>query len=306
MANYHPGEIAVQHRATLTDQAAKAERAIREEIPDIAADFLGTQRWIVMGAADARGDVWCSLLTGPSGFLRARDGRTLDIASLPRPGNPLADVLGRGPTRIGALAIEPGTRRRMRINGTTRPHTEAGEGGLRLRTTQVFANCPKYIQKRTPSPAPPGNQPAIDGDRLTDAQADLVNRSDTFFVATTDAAGHADANHRGGNPGFLRAHSPTLLSWPDYVGNAMFTTLGNLWLNPRAGLLVPDWESGGLLQLTGTARVLWGKEPGDRSVEFSVDRVVSVPSEGLLSEGEPHYSKFNPPVTPAAPRGVLP
>lgn len=215
-------------------------------------------------------------------------------------------MLGGGPARVGALVIESGTRRRMRINGTTAPHPGPGGDGLRLRTTQVFANCPKYIQKRTPvpDPTPAGQRSAVEGDRLTDTQTDLVNRSDTFFVATTNGSGDADANHRGGAPGFLRAHSPTLLSWPDYVGNAMFTTLGNLWLDPRAGLLVPDWESGGLLQLTGKARVLWGGEPGDRTVEFSVERVVSVPSGGLLSEGEPHYSKFNPPVTPAPPRGV--
>ncbi|MGW5875989.1 pyridoxamine 5'-phosphate oxidase family protein [Nocardiopsis terrae] len=303
MASYHPGEIAVQRRASLTDQAASSGRAIHEGIPGIAADFLATQRWFVLGAADTRGDVWCSLLTGPTGFLRAHDARTLDIAALPGPGDPLAGVLGGGPARSGALAIEPGTRRRMRINGTTTPHPAPGASGLRLRTAQVFANCPKYIQKRTPVPAPAGDRTAVWGDRLTGAHADLIDRSDTFFVATANDSGDADANHRGGHPGFLRAHSPTLLSWPDYTGNAMFTTLGNLWLNPRAGLLIPDWERGGLLQITGTARVLWGEEPENRTVEFSVGRVVSVPSGGLLAPEGPRYSKFNPPVTPVAPRG---
>ncbi len=305
MAGYHSGEIAVQRRASLTEHAEVAEGALREDIPDVAAEFLATQRWLVVGAADARGRVWCSLLTGPSGFLRSRDGRTLDIAALPNTGDPLTDVLTSGPARVGALAIEPGTRRRMRVNGTSTPRAEPGANGLRLRTTQVFANCPKYIQKRTPVPAPAGERGAVEGsDRLTDAHVDLIHRSDTFYVATTNGSGDADANHRGGAPGFLRAHSPTLLSWPDYTGNAMFNTLGNLWLDPRAGLLVPDWESGGLLHLTGTARVLWGKEPGDRTVEFSVDRVLRAPSGGLLAPGEPQYSKFNPPVTPTAPKGV--
>ncbi|MFE1081351.1 pyridoxamine 5'-phosphate oxidase family protein [Nocardiopsis alba] len=304
MAGYHPGEIAVQRRAALSDQAAFSEGAFHEEIPAIAADFLAAQRWLVLGAADDRGDVWCSLLTGPPGFLRPRDGRTLDIAALPRPDDPLADVLRARRARIGALAIEPGTRRRMRINGTTAPLKDEGTDGLRLETTQVFANCPKYIQRRSPSPSRAEADTTVEDDRLTDTQMDLVRRSDTFFIATTDGSGDADANHRGGSPGFLRAHSPTLLRWPDYVGNAMFTTLGNLWLDPRAGLLIPDWESGGLLRLTGTAHVLWGEEPGDRTVEFSIDRVLSTSSGGLIAEGVPHYSKFNPPVLPAVPRGV--
>ncbi|MET9797260.1 pyridoxamine 5'-phosphate oxidase family protein [Nocardiopsis alba] len=304
MAGYHPGEIAVQRRAALSDQAAFSEGAFHEEIPAIAADFLASQRWLVLGAADVRGDVWCSLLTGPPGFLRPHGGRTLDIAALPRPDDPLADVLRARPARIGALAIEPGTRRRMRINGTTTPLTGGDTDGLRLETTQVFANCPKYIQRRSPVPSQAEADTTVEDDRLTDTQMDLVRRSDTFFIATTDGSGDADANHRGGSPGFLRAHSPTLLRWPDYVGNAMFTTLGNLWLDPRAGLLIPDWESGGLLRLTGTAHVLWGEEPGDRTVEFSIDRVLSTSSAGLIAEGVPHYSKFNPPVLPAVPRGV--
>jgi hypothetical protein len=189
----------------------------------------------------------------------------------------------------------------MRINGTAVRHGD----GLRIRTAQVFANCPKYIQKRTLSPAPADRRPVVGAERLTEDQANLLSRSDTFFVATADSTGDADANHRGGAPGFLRVHSPALLSWPDYAGNAMFNTLGNLRLNPRAGLLVPDWETGGLLQLTGTARTLWGDEPGDRRIEFTLDRLVAVPSGGLRSAGAPRYSKFNPPVTPADPRGAL-
>ncbi|MFE1169236.1 pyridoxamine 5'-phosphate oxidase family protein [Nocardiopsis sp. NPDC058789] len=297
MAAYHSGELTVQRRAALTERAAVAEGALHTVIPDVAADFLATQRWLVAGTADARGRVWCSLLTGAPGFLRVRDRGTLDVDALPPPDDPLADVLGRGPATIGALALEPATRRRMRINGTSSPLPNGS--GWRLRVAQVFANCPKYIQKRSPSPAPCADGAVVEGDGLTDAQANLVGRADTFFVATTDGSAGADANHRGGAPGFLRVHSPTLLSWPDYVGNAMFTTLGNLWLDSRAGLLVPDWESGGLLRITGAARVLWGAGPGDRTVEFTVHHVVSVSSGGLLSDAPPQYSKFNPPDAPA-------
>jgi predicted pyridoxine 5'-phosphate oxidase superfamily flavin-nucleotide-binding protein len=289
MADYHSGELQVQHRAALTDQAAFSAGAVGREIPGVAADFLAAQPLLVVGAADGRSAVWCSL--------RARDGRTLDVAALPRPGDPLAGVALRGPARLGAVAIEPATRRRMRVNGTA---VRRGDG-LRITTEQVFANCPKYIQKRTLSPAPQDRGAPAEGERLTGGQMELLGRSDTFFIATVDSTGDADANHRGGAPGFLRVHSPRLLSWPDYVGNAMFTTLGNLHRDPRAGLLVPDWETGGLLQLTGTARTLWGDDPGDRRIEFAVDRVVAASSGGLRAGGAPQYSRFNPPVAPAAP-----
>jgi hypothetical protein len=199
----------------------------------------------------------------------------------------------------------------MRVNGTA--HQTPDGRGWRLRTEQVYANCPKYIQKRTLLPPPPTTAtsavPTRTGTRLTSSDRDLLGRSDTFFVTTADDTGAVDTNHRGGGPGFVSVHSPTLLSWPDYAGNAMFGTLGNLYLNPRAGLLVPDWESGGLLQPTGTARVLWGADAGPqgRSVEFTVERVLATASGGLLAEGPPEYSRANPPVTTASTlRSVAP
>ncbi|MFD3685707.1 pyridoxamine 5'-phosphate oxidase family protein [Nocardiopsis sp. NPDC058631] len=307
---YHRGEREVQARAALSDRAAFSEGAVGDAIPDVAAEFLATQPLLVVGAADDRGDLWCSPVTGPPGFLRAREPRTLDVGATPHTGDPLAGVLGRAapPVPVGALAIEPATRRRMRINGTASPRG----GGLRIATEQVYANCPKYIQKREVLPASPWRAGPRDGggagdparsQRLTGGQQDLLRRADTFFVATASDTGDTDASHRGGAPGFVRVHSPTLLSWPDYVGNAMFMTLGNLALNPRAGLLVPDWETGGLLWLTGRARVLWGEETGERTVEFAVEGVVDAVSGGLLSPGVPQYSKFNPPVGPAAVTG---
>ncbi|GAA1464379.1 pyridoxamine 5'-phosphate oxidase family protein [Nocardiopsis exhalans] len=307
MSGYHRGEMAVQRRAGLAERAAHTARAVRTEIPAVAADFLAAQPLLVVGAADARGDLWCSLLTGTPGFLRARDARTLDVTALPRGGDPLAEVLAevsdREPVPVGALAIEPVRRRRMRVNGTARQAPD--RQGWRLRTEQVYANCPKYIQKRTLAPASPTTAAAAvprTGTHLTGADRELLERSDTFFVTTADDTGAVDTNHRGGGPGFVSVHSPALLSWPDYAGNAMFGTLGNLHVNPRAGLLVPDWESGGLLQLTGTARVLWGADAGPegRSVEFSVEKVRAAPSGGLLAEGPPEYSRANPALTTAS------
>lgn len=308
MATYHSGEIAVQDRAELSDQARVSLGGIGEAIPEVAAAFLAEQPMIVVGGADATGRVWASQLTGPPGFLRTPTPRLLAIDALPLPGDPLEDVLA-GPAehhrsaRIGMIAIEPATRRRMRING--RAVTE--HGGLHVDIDQVIANCPKYLQKRNyrilePDAEAPLTRTVTDGAALSVAQQQTVRAADTFFIATTSDRGDADASHRGGNPGFVQVLSPTLLRWPDYIGNAMFLTLGNLALNPAAGIVFPGWETGSALHLTGTARTLWdpaetARIPGaQRLVEFSIDAVREISAASPLRWSAPGYSRFNPPV----------
>jgi len=92
----------------------------------------------------------------------------------------------------------------------------------------------------------------------------------------------ADASHRGGLPGFVRVESVNRLVFPDYRGNRMFNTLGNLELSPRAGLLFPDFTTGDALQLSGRAAVLWddprlAEFPGaERLVVFDIEKVVEL------------------------------
>jgi predicted pyridoxine 5'-phosphate oxidase superfamily flavin-nucleotide-binding protein len=117
-----------------------------------------------------------------------------------------------------------------------------------------------------------------------------VATADTFFIATA-AAGGADVSHRGGNPGFVRVLSPTELSWPDYDGNAMLMTVGNLRLNPAAGLLFPDWRSGATLQLTGTADVR--ATPTGRETFFRITEVVRTENAFPTGGSEPEYARFN-------------
>jgi hypothetical protein len=94
--------------------------------------------------------------------------------------------------------------------------------------------------------------------------------------------------------------SPSELLWPDYSGNNMFQTLGNLALNPACGLLFLDFENGSTLQLSGRAEVLWDDPrladfPGARRlVRFGLTEVVEV-QDGLPFRWNFHgYSPFNP------------
>ncbi|MFD5347751.1 pyridoxamine 5'-phosphate oxidase family protein, partial [Streptomyces anulatus] len=177
--------------------------------------------------------------------------------------------------------------------------------GHRVQLAQVIANCPNYIQKRAPRPAGDGEaqatRRAVDSTELSPGQQRTLRAADTFFVATASDRGDADASHRGGNPGFVQVLSPRLLRWPDYVGNAMFLTLGNLELNPAAGLFVPGWEAGTSLHLTGSARTVWDEDevaghPGaQRLVEFEIAAVREVAAASPLRWSAPAYSRFNPP-----------
>ncbi|MQY11274.1 hypothetical protein SRB5_13890 [Streptomyces sp. RB5] len=290
MATYTTGERDVQHRAGLSGPAANALRGIRPAVPQVAADFLAAQPMLVVGATAPGGAIWATVLTGEPGFLGVPDPGVLTIGARPLPEDPLAGALAAPAARLGSIAIEPATRRRMRLNGVSRP---AGEG-LRVQLDQVISNCPKYVQKRSFTRVPPGPRAAHRGDRLTTAQQLAIATADTFFVATASPAGDADASHRGGNPGFVSVLSPTRLRWPDYRGNAMFLTLGNLALNPSAGLVFPDWDTGTLLQVSGSAEVVW--EGTERSVELEVREVSEITGAVPLRWGEVEYSRFNPPV----------
>ncbi len=95
-----------------------------------------------------------------------------------------------------------------------------------------------------------------------------VQSADTFFLGTSHAEYGGDASHRGGPPGFVRADANGL-RWPDFPGNNMFNSLGNLAVDPAAALLFVDFFSGRTLQLSGTAEVQWDGAD-ERSVEFDV------------------------------------
>ncbi|MEU4357752.1 pyridoxamine 5'-phosphate oxidase family protein [Streptomyces virginiae] len=283
---YHWGSLAVQERVGVRGPAEHVGRSIGTGIREVAAAFLELQPHLVVGAADGAGRMWASLLTGPPGFVRATGPHRIAVVGGVPAGDPLAEALAADGTRIGTIALDPRTRRRMRLNGTL----AATPRGFAVEAEQVFANCPKYLQKRQPLElVAEGAGVVRRGGALTPGQVRAVRRADTFFVATTAEADGADASHRGGLPGFVEVLSPVELAWPDYAGNAMFLTLGNLTADPRAGLLFPDWESGAVLQLSGRARTEFAAD-GGRRTRFRVESVVEGVHPGRLLWSTPEYS----------------
>lgn len=274
---YHAGEREIQRRAGVEKMADRIGRSIHDFIPGAAVDFLEAQPMAILASRDGAGRVRASLLTGRPGFVRVVDPQTVDIASPAMP---------RGP--VGLLTIQFETRRRMRLNGTAEPRP----GGFRIHAAEVYSNCPKYIQRRIleGDRTGPAGRP-VESAGLTPDQEAFIAKSDTFFIATATPGANADASHRGGRPGFVRIAGKNRLAWDDYPGNTMFNTLGNLALDPDAGLLFVDFEGGRTLQLMGRARVL-GDEP--RIVEFDVDGVIDDPEGNPLRWRFSDYSPFNP------------
>lgn len=273
MTSYHQGSRAIQDKVGVRDLADHVGRSIGQGIRPVAAAFLELQPTLVIGGADATRAVHASLLTGAPGFVRATGPHQISVAGAPRETDPLAEALTREGVHLGTIALDPRTRRRMRLNGRARPTPR----GLAIEADQVFSNCPKYIQRRELSAErrPEGPGEPRRGTALTDEQRAFAAAADTFFLATVHARG-ADASHRGGDPGFVRVTSPYALEWDDFPGNSMFLSLGNLTEDPRAGLLFLDWTTGTTLQLTGTAETSYAPD-GTRTVRFTLAEAIETP-----------------------------
>jgi predicted pyridoxine 5'-phosphate oxidase superfamily flavin-nucleotide-binding protein len=296
---YHAGELSVQRQAGVEVQAHRIGQGIRSTIPPAAQAFLLQQPMVLVGSIDAGGHVWASLLTGVPGFLTPVDEQTLRITATPVFGDPLRDNL-HDHTEVGLLAIDLANRRRMRLNGQIE---NLPDGGFAVCARQVYANCVKYIQARTLETI--GAQMCGPGiirrsDRLTAEQQVWVTHSDTLFIGSAHPDGGADVSHRGGNPGFVHVVDARTLIIPDYAGNTMFQTLGNLQANPQAGLLLVNFASGATLQVTGTARIMWDAERvagfagAQRLVEVTVAEAVEIAEAHPFRSHTVEYSPFNP------------
>lgn len=280
--HFHPGECEVQARALGGAHArgrltAIGRMAIRDAMPDQHRQFFEQLPFVVLGSVDDGGQPWASVLAGPPGFVRSPAADRLTLAARPSPTDPLHTHLRPG-AALGLLGIEPHTRRRNRANGVV---TAVDGNGLSVRVRQSFGNCPKYIQARTATFAPdaaPAATVAHTGQRLDAVSQALVRGADTFFIATAHpdsrqgadgAAMHGvDVSHRGGKPGFVRLDALAghdELTLPDFTGNQFFNTLGNLALEPRAGLLFIDHASGDALYLAVRVRTVWD---GDELASF--------------------------------------
>jgi len=302
---FHVGEQALQARAGWREHMAEiGPLVMRDHMPEQHRAFFAQLPFVVIGSIDTQGQPWASMLAAPPGFVHSPDPRHLRIDALPTADDPLAAALREGGA-LGLLGLEAHTRRRNRMNGVAH---DFDAQGFSVEVQQSFGNCPRYIQARraTVVSSDAALAPARRFEALNDdAARRLVAEADTFFIATAhpeagerpDGGSHGvDVSHRGGRPGFVRVDADGTLTVPDFNGNRFFNTLGNLVLNPGAGLLFVDFERGDVLHLTGRGEIVWdGPEvsafPGaERLLRFSVTRGVYRPAALPLRWGAAAFS----------------
>ena len=201
------------------------------------------------------------MLYGPPGFITVPTPDSVAIAARPLPGDPLAGALN---SPVGGLAIEPSTRRPMRLNR----ELFTSNLGVTISLEQVFSNCPKYIATRDVEAVAP--TPASEPVRTSalDARArELLAAADTAFVATRGLDG-LDVSHRGGRPGFLQTPDRARSCGPTTPA----TTCSRRWATspPTARRhTVVDPADGTTLHVSGHAEV-----DESRTITFTVDAVV--------------------------------
>lgn len=257
-ACYHGGERSVQVRAGTREQADHVGQIIQSSAGTGARVFLSTTRALVLAAADRSGRCWVTHRVGPPGLVRADEKAVLVLGGLPA-----EDPLRSSETGafVGGVAIDMSRRRRLRFNGRI---ADWNADRLAVALDQVYGNCPQYID-----PAGryietlPARQTWRSSAELTAEQQRIIGASRFFFVGSAHPEHGADASHRGGPAGFVRVDDRGRLSFPDYPGNGMFNTLGNIADHPGVGLLFVH-ESGTTLQLTGDATIHWSR-PGEES-----------------------------------------
>lgn len=257
---YHQGELVVQKRSNESNTAQMNGTVIDSDIPVGALRFIAQQPMAVLGSIDPYGRVWASVLFGQPGFVHALNNRSLEIDTSQQRLNlndPLWSNLERSPN-IGILIIELESRRRLRINGVAK---KVSGNRYNVNVERAYPNCPKYIQRRQLKTdrleSSANSTPCTQGVKLNETQKALITHADTFFVASSNPDQGVDASHRGGKPGFVQLLNDDQLRIPDFVGNSMFNTLGNIVSYPYAGLVFIDFEGNRILQLTGRAEVLW-------------------------------------------------
>ncbi len=286
---FHAGEHAVQSKLGVRDTTEPwGRKVIRSWMPDQHRDFYTSLPFVVAAARDELERPWVTLLAGEPGFVQSPDATTLEFSGGLSSGDALEHSLAAG-SELGLLGIELDTRRRNRVNGRI---AGTPPGKLIFEVDQAFGNCPQYITERvwhrvesTPI--------ATQATRHTVLTADMqqsIRNADTFFIGSghRSAAPHEsdgmDASHRGGPAGFVTVENERRIVFPDYAGNNHFNTIGNLVVDPRVALLFVDFDTGGLLQLTGRAHIDWDSPAvarhagAQRLVGIDIDEIVHRPT----------------------------
>ena len=259
------------------------------------ADFLHDARVAYIAYEADDGHTWVTALTPPVHsavpLVHVLAARLIEVVAEVESRDPLLSALRRPESLVGLTVMQEWTRDRFRLMGRLSPSiliddaaTTAASphsGGSRtvmvrftMVTSLAMGLCPKYIVDRRITHRRPPQPTVVEESRsdsaplpLPPAALDLVARTDTFWLGSTERSWGSQSSHRGGLPGFVRIFhrtqpSLTQLRWGDFKGNSMFHTLGTALVNPLVGLTILDYELGHVLQLAGRLHVEFAPQPG--------------------------------------------
>lgn len=92
-------------------------------------------------------------------------------------------------------------------------------------------------------------------DTISSNDREFIERLDMFFLATADEQGRPNCSYKGGDPGFVRVVDERTIAFPNYDGNGMYLSMGNIQRNPNVGMLFIAFDTGHRLRLNGAASI---------------------------------------------------
>ena len=281
LRNFHEGEAQLQAESGVDTAAfdAMADQGFKPESRDSEARFVNDRTFSVAATIDDSGQPWASPLFGTAGDLfEVLDATTVRICAPTVPGDPLFENI-RAEAALGVLYFDPSLRRRSKSIGTAEV---AGDGSITYRMHRHFGICNKYIFKRTHKPSTEPDTTSVRAEqtvrakRLSDDDRAQLAQADTVFLASFHTKHGADPTHRGGPAGFISVIDDTTISLPDYTGNGMFQTLGNLVLDDRIGFVSVDFNTGRTIHITGNGAVTASPDSdpfSQRTLTITIDQI---------------------------------
>ncbi|KAF2713736.1 hypothetical protein K504DRAFT_145639 [Pleomassaria siparia CBS 279.74] len=296
-----------------------------------ASSMLQRAPLLAIGALDAQCRPWTSIWGGHAGFSRPLGGGIIGTRTIVDGVNdPVVQALvgdvekgevTQDETKMFAgLSIDLMIRKRVKIFGhlvagsvseidiefehsTDKPKgapEKQDQIQLVTKIEQSLGNCPKYLNQYEIRPALVTSKVVShQSSELCTGAKELIGKSDMFFLSSSTTE-DMDTNHRGGPPGFVRILSDTEIVYPEYSGNRLYQTLGNLQMNPKVGITFPDYVNGDVLYITGTAEILVEHAaasvlPGSNlALKITIDEALLVAS-GLPFRGtRKDSSPYNP------------
>ncbi|QRV82230.1 pyridoxamine 5'-phosphate oxidase family protein [Ceratobasidium sp. AG-Ba] len=317
---WHPGERALQSALGLAEIVRFDYTAVRDHMPNQHRVFHTSNiAFVPISTLDADDRPWVSLLSskeGTVGFVKSASEVELRIDADVWAGDPILRR-GEGNDLLAGLGIEWSSRRRNKFAGRIE-NLRMGEDGrmiFALKVNQTIGNCPKYISIRTVGPSPTKPELVYDyptwapSDQLPDELVRFVQKADTVFIGTSYAAkpndaelypSHMGVNHRGGRPGFVRVRNDKrTVVLPDYSGNRLMQSLGNVQATPLAGLTILDFETGDILYLTGKAQNLVGKDAESVMPRSNLITLISITGYTFVRNAMPVRQVSSTPVVPS-------